>query len=75
MTKIILEIENCNSCPHLRRKEANTSCSWDKTEDWFCGKSDDRLISENIVQWITDFPKVPDWCKIKIWDNPNENNL
>ena len=72
MTKILLEIENCTGCPFLKRRRVNTSCSWDKTEDWFCEKSNDRLITENIMMWGGDVPKIPDWCKIKIWDNPYE---
>ena len=63
MTTIKLEIQDCSQCPFLERKTVYTSDSFERPEDWFCKKNDNKKIA-GYVEWHDKTP-VPDWCPIK----------
>ena len=75
MTKIAININKCNECPHFNRTRYYTSDSWEVAYDWWCTKmSDDtekcghKKIS-GYVEWndVKNI-EIPDWCPAKIED-------
>jgi hypothetical protein len=58
-TKIVLEIDNCQSCPFLHREGYYSP-------DWYCKKSGMKKI-RGYVEWHEEsIIPIPDWCEIKV---------
>ena len=65
MAKIIIEIDKCEQCPFVKKKN-NETHDWfeDYAEvyDYICGVNE-----KEIACWVerpSEIPEVPDWCPI-----------
>lgn len=64
MAKIVIEIENCNQCPHLEKVyEWCMDCHADEVNDWICSKQDEKIQSCVSVYEESDV-EIPHWCPI-----------
>lgn len=76
---VILKLETCKLCPHLKKEQYLTSDSWDHEINWYCGKTD-RPKPENrdylptvkdssaiaMVAWPSEEPtSIPQWCPLR----------
>lgn len=66
MTKIQIEVKNCNQCPHFDSERIYTADSFDMLFKWICTKAK-RTISGCVDTW--DKVAIPDWCPCKITKN------
>jgi hypothetical protein len=66
-TKIVLEIDNCQSCPFLHRERYYSPDSFEAPSfDWYCKKSGMKKI-RGYVEWHEESKiPIPDWCEIKV---------
>lgn len=63
-TIIKLTILTCRECPFLETKNQWSSDGWDRMEDWFCSKSNQKIAGA--VEWHEENKiPVPEWCPIK----------
>lgn len=67
---VLLEITSCSKCPNFKRGNSYSTDGFDRGEDWFCTKMDDKMIA-GFVEWRDD-PKIPDWCPIQVQDKPKK---
>ncbi len=66
MTKIILEIKNCQQCPFVDIKRHYTADSFEHENDWFCKSKDNKKIAGS-VSWNEEKDvEIPEWCPAKI---------
>lgn len=66
MPKIVLDIKSCKECPFFKTTTYRTEDSWERAENWHCGKSNDKKIA-GYVEWHEEKGiKVPDWCPISL---------
>lgn len=64
MTKIKIEINTCQECPHFKITGVSSTDGFDKGEDWFCDKAKREIAS--FVEWHEkNTTKVPEWCPCK----------
>lgn len=64
MTTIKIVIKDCRGCPFFKSTPAYTEDSFERPEDWFCGKKNGKKIA-GYVDW-NDKVEVPKWCPIKV---------
>ena len=62
MNKVNLEITSCKDCPFLKIGMSYSTDGWDRGEDWFCKKKDNKTIVTFVEH--NDNPTIPDWCPI-----------
>lgn len=74
MAQIIINIENCNQCPHWKAENFNSTDGWDSMEDWMCYYDpDNKRKIAGAVEWH-DKIAIPDWCKISLTNNKQITN-
>ena len=60
----VLEITNCQQCPHFKRERYFTGDSWEEAYNWFCKAKKDKKIA-GYVEWNeADKIEIPNWCPI-----------
>ena len=65
MTKITIEVDNCQGCPHFTTANQWSSDGWDRMEDWVCSKASKKIQSS--VEWHEESKiPVPEWCPIRV---------
>lgn len=63
MAKIVIEIENCKSCPHFYIDNEYSTDGFDRMEDWNCKKVNRKI--QGAVEWHEERKiKIPEWCPI-----------
>ena len=78
MTKIILDIKDCSSCPFHTTSPYPTSDSFERPEYWWCHHNDALREGEGrrevagYVEWHDKTP-IPNWCPVKVKDNDYED--
>lgn len=65
MSEVLLPITSCIQCPHFKKSDSYSSDGWDRMEDWFCTKNEDKQIIQGAVEWheIKSI-KIPEWCPL-----------
>ena len=62
MTKIIIDITTCQSCPYFKKGPRESTDGFDSGYDWFCGAKSNKRI-QGFVEWHEeDNIAIPDWC-------------
>lgn len=65
MTKIVIEIERCNKCPHFYTANFYSSDGWDRMEDWMCKAAGKKI--QGAVEWFEESHiGIPEWCPMNI---------
>lgn len=61
MSKIVLEVRDCQDCPFVKSEYVYTGDSWDHMYDYFCQKADNKKVA-GAIEWRSEMPEVPEWC-------------
>lgn len=60
MARILLTIEKCTSCPYCNSEKIPGSLA----VNYFCSIDNKKIAG--YVEWDSEIPKVPFWCKCRI---------
>lgn len=73
MKNIVIQINNCKTCPFFKTGNYYSSDGFDRMEDWICTKLDKKI--QGGVEWHEENKiAIPDWCPISL-DNIKEDSI
>lgn len=61
---IQIEINSCKECPFFTLGSDYSTDGWDRGNDWFCRKMDNKQIANFVER--NEKPDVPEWCPCEI---------